>query len=418
MSQSITSLISKSFWSISDQAIFAVSNLALNLLLLRLVSGYEYGVFVTLYSIFLLFLTVENALLIEPMLVFGISEYKQEYRKYLGQVLWLHFSFQMVLFLLMAMLIVLSSLLDINIIPVKYLIILAFAQPFMLTMWLVRRASYVNLQPRLSAVTGLLNLILTLGLVFLFNQFNQLNISTIFLTIVSASFVVSVIIIWFLKIDLGFDQTLFFHLVNQHFHFGKWLVISALFTWIPRNIYYFLLPLWWGTVGLEFSASLKAHSLFVEPIVQGFTAIGILIIPLLSVSEEVSIMRKQLNRFWLGGFGFALIYMFIVYLLGDQIAAIIELENYNKALILGFSSLPFLTLTINLLGGVLRARKKTPRISLAFLAGAILTVTFGFWFTVKLELIGAIASMLISYLGVALILFVFYAKEARHVLVK
>ena len=63
----ITYWTTRGFWAVVDQALFAVSNLIINVLLARWLSPQEYGAFVTAYVVLILVGVAHGGLLIEPM---------------------------------------------------------------------------------------------------------------------------------------------------------------------------------------------------------------------------------------------------------------------------------------------------------------------------------------------------------------
>ena len=74
---------SRGFWAILDQALFALSNLLVNVLLARWLPPAEYGAFVTAYTVLLLVSVAHSAFLAEPMLVFGSDKYAASFSHYL-----------------------------------------------------------------------------------------------------------------------------------------------------------------------------------------------------------------------------------------------------------------------------------------------------------------------------------------------
>ena len=57
--------------SLADQAVFSGSMLLVNILLARWTSPEEFGAFAVLFAVFLIFAGFHNALIVEPMSVFG-----------------------------------------------------------------------------------------------------------------------------------------------------------------------------------------------------------------------------------------------------------------------------------------------------------------------------------------------------------
>ena len=57
----------RGFWAIADQALFAISNLIVNVLLARWLTPREYGAFVTAYVVLILVSVAHGGLLIEEL---------------------------------------------------------------------------------------------------------------------------------------------------------------------------------------------------------------------------------------------------------------------------------------------------------------------------------------------------------------
>jgi hypothetical protein len=68
--------------AILDQGIFTGSNFVISILLARWLSPEQYGSYAVAFAIFLFILTFHQALLLEPMLVFGSSVFRNCLRGY------------------------------------------------------------------------------------------------------------------------------------------------------------------------------------------------------------------------------------------------------------------------------------------------------------------------------------------------
>ena len=73
-----------------DQGVFAGSNFVISILLARWLSAAEYGTYAVGFAVFLFLLNFHQALLLEPMLVFGSSVYRNCLRGYVKALLLLH----------------------------------------------------------------------------------------------------------------------------------------------------------------------------------------------------------------------------------------------------------------------------------------------------------------------------------------
>ena len=73
-----------------DQGLFAGSNFVASILLARWLSPQEYGAYAVAFAVFLLLLVPYQALVLEPMLVFGGSAYRNSIRSYVKSLLVVH----------------------------------------------------------------------------------------------------------------------------------------------------------------------------------------------------------------------------------------------------------------------------------------------------------------------------------------
>src|SRR5829696_6632675 len=144
--------LTKGFWAVTDQGLFAGSNFALNIMLARWLTPQEYGAFSTAFAVFLLVGGIHTATLTEPMLVFGPGKYKDHHSEYLGALIYGHLGFAAlgsIALLLAALGFALWGATSLS----TVLVALALAELFILLLWLLRRACYVRLEPHL-AVSG------------------------------------------------------------------------------------------------------------------------------------------------------------------------------------------------------------------------------------------------------------------------
>src|SRR5581483_2439226 len=160
MAVSITTWLSqKRTWlgrflkALSDQGLVAGSGFLINILLGRWLVPEQYGSYALAYSVFLFGAGFHQALLLEPMSVFGPTSYKDQLPAYLGTLLRLHF----------AITIALSLLLGLGVAGSQYffkvpslfpaLAGVSVAAPCILFFWLWRRVAYLALRPGI-AVRG------------------------------------------------------------------------------------------------------------------------------------------------------------------------------------------------------------------------------------------------------------------------
>ena len=83
--------------AILDQGIFAGSNFVISILLARWLSAEQYGMYAVAFAVFLFLLNFHQALILEPMLVFGSSVYRDCLRGYVKALLLLHLGMSLVM---------------------------------------------------------------------------------------------------------------------------------------------------------------------------------------------------------------------------------------------------------------------------------------------------------------------------------
>ena len=194
--------VGRGFWAIMDQGLFAVSNFGLNVLLARWLAPTDYGAFSVAYTIFLLLGTFHTAILTEPMLVFGPGKYKERLGAYLGVLLrghWLFGALTGTLFAAAGL-----ALWRFGHSPLTPAILgLAVAAPFILFQWLMRRACYVNLQPRLAASAGAIYMALMAAGVLGVYHYGWLGAATALLVMAAASLVSGLWLVYQLRVERG-----------------------------------------------------------------------------------------------------------------------------------------------------------------------------------------------------------------------
>jgi len=84
-------------FSLADQAVFSGSMLLVNILLARWTSPEEFGTFAVLYAVFLIFAGFHNALIVEPMSVFGARKQAAARQVYFRHVYLIHAAVVLVL---------------------------------------------------------------------------------------------------------------------------------------------------------------------------------------------------------------------------------------------------------------------------------------------------------------------------------
>ena len=269
--------VGKGSLAITDQGLFASSNFLLNVLLARWLAPTDYGAFALAFSVFLLLLLFHNAVFSGPMLVFGPGKYRERFPEYLGILLRGHFALMLaVAALIAASAFVLGWLYS----PAveRAFLALAIAAPFVLLLWLLRRVFYARLNPGWAAASGGVHLLIVLGVALALRAAGRLTPATGFLAMATASVTACALLLIVLRPTLTTDSSTIREVAADHWRYGKWVAAAACPAWVMDNIYYVVLPAW---VGLTEAGGLKALMNLAQPALQGISALGVLLLPIL-----------------------------------------------------------------------------------------------------------------------------------------
>jgi len=407
--------IQKGGFAVADQALFAGTNFVANILLARWMAPEAYGAFVTTYAIFLLVGTLHTALVTEPMLIFGAGKYARSQPAYLGILTLAH----LVITGLASLLLVGISLLLAPANPpalTQALLGLAISTPFMLGLWLTRRAFYLRSQPQGAAAGGGLYLGLMLLTLYGLNRLGLLSPFSALMVMGTTAAITGAGMLFFLAPRWRAASPRPKEVLSQHWAYGKWSIPVAFLNWVPSNIFYTLLP---AVAGLAASGSLRALVNLIMPVLQATSAIAVLLIPSFVQAFTTAGQPGLQQRFqsalavFLGG---SVLYYGLIVLFGPQLMHLLYAGQYDAA----FDSLAFLLIGIIPLftslnyvaGSALRALE---RIDLVFKATAIamaVAVPVGFLLLVVGGLQGTVVGLCLAYAANGLSLTVAYRKVA------
>jgi O-antigen/teichoic acid export membrane protein len=275
--------LTKGSLAIADQGVFAVSNFLLNILLARWLTPADYGAFALAYSVFLFLLLVHNALITTPMLVFGQGKYRERFPEYLGILLRGHFA----LMLPGSALLVVAAFLLGKIYSAavgQAFFALVVAAPFVLLLWLLRRAFYARLNPIWAAASGVVYLVVLVAGTAVLHAAGDLSPSTAFLCMAAASLITCAVLLLRLQPTLATHSSMIHAVAADHWSYGKWVAAGAGPNWITDNIYFLVLPAW---LGLAQVGALKALLNLAQPASQSISALGVLLMPIMVRDREV-----------------------------------------------------------------------------------------------------------------------------------
>ena len=269
--------IGKGAWTISDQVVFGAANFLLNLYAADKLGADVYGAFAIAFAVHVLLLGLYNAVIIEPLLVYGPSDYRSRFREYMGVLLNGHVVVGAAAGLVFFVMFTVTFFTDSALLANTFLGA-AITTPFTLGIFLTRRASYVPDKPHHAVEGGVIYLLVMLGTVWWLNSIGMLSPFTMFCAMGGAALLGSLLILIRLNVRWlkptgtgGFVR----ELVKKHWHYGKWAAPTRLPQRIPASAFLIMLGAWGG---LAATGVLQALLNLIQPATQFFGALGILII--------------------------------------------------------------------------------------------------------------------------------------------
>lgn len=268
--------VSKGGFAILDQGLISGSNFLTSILLARWMMPEQYGAYAVAFGIFVLLSVVYQALVLEPMAVFGGSSYQNCLRGYLRSLLWIHVTISGTIVVICGASALVTHLLHGGILA-GALAGATIASPCILAFGLTRRGFYLELSPKMAATGALVYSSLSVGALYLLYQRNLLSPFTAFLLMSLAAVSTTAYLAALLR--SGLPRTAppkIGEVWSKHWRYGRWALASSVAGWIPAYIYYPLLSSFGSTVQ---SGQLKALMNLTLPMEQTKAALAMLLLP-------------------------------------------------------------------------------------------------------------------------------------------
>ncbi len=381
----------RGFWAVSDQTLFAGANFLTSILLARWLEPAAYGAFSLAYAIFLLLGAVHAGLWTEPMLIYGSGRYREYFTAYRHVLLRYHWRFggaAGLVFLLLHLGFWACGARDISL----SFLGLSLAAPTVLYLWLVRRGAYVLLKPRLAALGGGLYLLIYAGLTFIFLRTRTLDTFTAFLAMAVASLASAETIRW--RMDTETEQAVDSEEVhNLHWRYGRWALLAGIFSWVPGNIFYLILPAFHG---LEAAAQFKALMNLLMPILHFNGALGQLLVPGMVRALDQGKLRQFILTSLATLTTFAVSYCFLLAVFGTHLLKFIYKDKYLESTdwIYWFGMLPVSAATVSTMNSAIRAIEKPKIVTNIYAFISELTIITGVILSWRYSIIGSAFTLL------------------------
>jgi glycosyltransferase involved in cell wall biosynthesis len=301
----LRTLLNGVFASIADQGIFSGTNFALNVLLARWLTSEGYGAFSVTWSLCMILTALHNAVIVEPMMVVGPSEFATRIGSYLKRATRLNVATVIIMSMLAAGASFFYRALDVR----DALSALGLALPGYLLLLTCRREQYILDRPFRAFYFSLAYAALVLSAVTILHNTGKLAAWNAVL-IIGLSLIVA---LWaLLRRDLPLDYQPSPHSLSEissaHWTYGKWLFASAMLGLGISDLQVLLLS---KMVDLDSAGALRALMNFILPVGQLFTVLSVFTLPKLARSMKERGIGLGLRRS--SGYAFCVIAMAAAY---------------------------------------------------------------------------------------------------------
>lgn len=404
--------------AILEYGLIAGSNFVLGFLLARWMTAEQYGAYGLGFSIFLLLSFLYQALLLEPMSVYGGSNFRENLRGYMRTSLKMHNAISAVIFGAFAIAAGVTLAMGQSAALAGALGGLTIAAPCIFLFWLGRRGFYLKISPGPAAVAAALYFVLVLAGTYAINRLHILSTFSAFVVMGLAAAVCGVALLIALRRVLppsdnvpDLKQTW-----RKHWSYGKWALLSSIAGWIPNYFYFTIIGVF---NGIAHDGEYRALMNIAGPVLQTYAALSMLFLPFAARvhSKEgkagaYALTWKFTELFSVG----TLVYWAIVIPLRTPILHVLYKGNYSSIA----DYIPYFALeTIIWSAGVgasivLRAMESPRSMFIANCWASVVTLVIGIPATKYFALWGVVWSIVLSNvvgLAITLILLRRKAKE-------
>ena len=363
--------------SLADQAVFSGSMLIVNILLARWTSPEEFGAFAVLFAVFLIFAGFHNALIVEPMSVFGARKEVAARQVYFRHVYLMHGVVVAVLAMVACLGVVFLAGDSLH--NAKWALPLAI--PLAMTFWLARRACYVESRPGKALGMSTLYAILTILGLYWLSRTETLSTFSAFILFGLAGFIVSLPAVGKALVQRRPQSPPpIVSSIKQHLSYGRWSLSESIafalsVSILPLVIAYFM--------DLGEAGKFRAAQILFLPLGHLLGGLGLMLLPTMSrhrVSTPIELYASRARVMLALFVGLAVAYVLPILVFGRNLLALIYQDPNYLDLV---SLLPYLGLSA-IAGAasaammiVLRSSERPDLVFLSTAAGSVVMLTIG-----------------------------------------
>jgi len=386
-------------YSVIDQALSVGGMFIANIALARAVSKEEYGMFTLVYSAFNFLAGLHNAAILEPYTVHGAGRYSAHYPEY-RWIIWRSNAWLGVGLSCVLLLIWVAVLFMVPPMQSRSILGLSISSAILLTVSLARRMMYVEKKVRMAAKLSFIFFISLLGLLVMTTKTGTLNSLTVFVAVAAASIAGCVFILAELPVRkslIHFDAARP-KLWSEHWGYARWVLATAFVFQLTTQAYYWLVAIF---LSLRDIAGLRAIYMLVMPVDQVFTAISLLVLPVMATryaSKQIGALLSAWKWYLLAFLLIGSSFIICVRWFGGPILHLIYGGKFDDvSYLLGtLALLPVLMGVGSTMNVVMKAAERPNIVLYAYISSGVATFGIGIPLMIHFGLRGAVYGMLIS----------------------
>jgi O-antigen/teichoic acid export membrane protein len=238
-------VLGRETWALTDQAVVSATNFLTNIMLARFMGLREFGVFALAWMSVLFANSIQNALIVAPMMSIGPKQEEMERPRYFGAIFFHELILALLCFVLVFVGLLCSSRFfsHVNLhhlaLPLAVSALAYQGQDFL------RRYFFSIRRNRCALLDDLISYLPQLPIIFLLHRWGRLTSATA-LWAMAATSLVGLAAGWLWIEPLRFGWQAIKSVWLRHWKISRWLTGSALLQWTSGNLFVVAAPVYYG----------------------------------------------------------------------------------------------------------------------------------------------------------------------------
>lgn len=231
--------------ALTDQAVVSATNFLTSVMLVRFMGLREFGVFALAWMSVMFVNSLQNALIVAPMMSIGPKQEEKDRPFYFGAVVFQEIVLVLLCFVLVLAVVKGSSNLFPNAKLQQLALPLAVSALAYQMQDFVRRYFFATRQCRRALVDDIVSYLTQLPILFLLHRAGDLTSATA-LWVMAGTSLLGLVPGWFWLEPIEFNKEWIKAISQRHWKLSRWLGASSLLQWTSGNLFVIAAPLYYG----------------------------------------------------------------------------------------------------------------------------------------------------------------------------